>query len=207
MGDLDRAAYLEHRFSGSQRLVHVRETRLVSQLLSQLDCSDGSRVLDAPSGHGRFTELLRSLGEPVCVDADRRHLIALAEAERELGNAVPPRVELRLGEPLPFEDKTFDLVFCFRFLHHVREPSLRRQVLGELVRVSRQHLIGSYYQARSLHSLQKSLSPKRRGKRGLALISRRELRTLAAELGCEVVYDRAIFPGVHAQRIMMLTRV
>ncbi len=207
MGDLDRAAYLRHRFSGSQRLVHVRETRIVSRLLQRLELRDAPRVLDVPCGHGRFTELLRTVAEPVCGDADGRHLGALGEAERELGNAVPPRVKLWLGERLPFADRSFDLVFCFRFLHHVREPESRRQVLGELVRVSRGHVIASYYQARSLHSLQKSLAPKRRGKRGLALVSRRELQRLATEFGCDVVFDRAIFPGVHAQRVMQLTRV
>jgi SAM-dependent methyltransferase len=207
VGDLDRAAYLRHRFGGSQRIVRWREERMVAALLARLEGSL-SCVLDAPCGHGRFTAQLRAAtrGLLVSADSDPRHLRALRSAESPA--YLPDLVELDLRSPLPFGDRTFDLVFTVRFLHHVREQAWRERLLEDLVRVSRRYVLVSYYEAGSLHSLQKALQHALKPKRGrrLAMVRRSELLRSFDAMGCRVVSDSAILPGLHAHRLVLLER-
>jgi SAM-dependent methyltransferase len=65
----------------------------------------------------------------------------------------PPDADIQLydGGRLPFEDGTFDVVFCKQVLEHVHDP---RQVLGEVARVlaPRGHLAGSTSQLEPFHA-------------------------------------------------------
>ena len=207
MGDLDRAAYLRHRFGGSQRIVRWREERIVAALLARLE-GPLSCVLDVPCGHGRFTaQLLEATrGLLVSADADARHLRALREAESPA--YTPDLLELDLRSTLPFTDRTFDLVFTVRFLHHVRERAWRERLLADLVRVSRRYVLVSYYEAGSLHFLQKTLQHALKPSRGrrLAMVRRSELLRQVEGLDCRVVSDSAILPGLHAHRLVLLER-
>lgn len=220
----ERSAYLEERFGGWQRLVHARELRVVDSFLERLERS-ASRILDAPSGHGRFTPRLLRLAAaagrgrrraPIVVSCDRarERLAALARAEGAGGPGAGARLllaRLDLLRPLPFPPRAFDLVFCLRFLHHVRTPEARRRVLEELARVSSRHVIISYYATGTLHSLQKPADRVLRALRGrrrsnVVMIRRRELLGLLDEIGCRLVAERAALPGVHAQRLALLER-
>jgi len=40
-----------------------------------------------------------------------------------------------------------DLVFCHRFLRHIKQLDLRTRIFAELARVSRRYVIVSYYEA------------------------------------------------------------
>ena len=207
MGDLDRQSYLRHRYGGSQRLVDWRERRLVAELLGLVGAPIG-RALDAACGHGRLQAILRAAGAQtvVGVDLDLRHLRALAAAEAPAAAALA-RVDL-LGR-LPFADDAFDLTLCFRFLQHVRDPDRVGALLSELARVSRRHVVLSYYAAGSLHGLQRRLLRLRPGDRRQALgtLTPAHLARLATQAGLRPVAERALLAGIHAQRVALFERV
>lgn len=202
MGELDREAYLRHRFGGSQRLVHWRELRLVEQLLGGLSLGDGP-VLDAPSGHGRLLVALRAAGarRVACLDGDPRHLAALARAEPA---GTPWLVRADLRATLPFPADAFALTVCFRYLHHVRGAEDRRRLLAELTRVTRGALLLSYYAAAPLHRLQRAVHRALGRRRApLALLRPAELHALLAERGWALRREVAVLPGLHAQRVAL----
>lgn len=50
---------------------------------------------------------------------------------------LPRYVRLRRGESLPFEDGTFDVVFCNAVIEHVGSRAAQRRFLQEVLRVGR----------------------------------------------------------------------
>jgi hypothetical protein len=120
---VDRRAYLRHRYGGTQRLVNWREQFLVDALLRRAEAP--GRVMDVPSGYGRFTPALEASAHAgvVCVDIDHERLVALRRALP--GGDAPAVVRADLRGALPFASRSFDLVFNLRYLHHVdtREDS------------------------------------------------------------------------------------
>ena len=199
---LDRERYLHTRYGGLQSFVDRIEQRLVYAMLDRLETRP-RRVLDAPSGHGRFTPALRELATDslVCMDGSQRRLATLKESESGPGTPFETRI-VNLEERLPFEDGEFDLVFCFRYFHHVADAELRRRVVTELLRVSNQYALLSYYDSVSLHYFQKILLRQKR----IAFQRRREVADLANAAGWKVREDRAPLPLVHGQRIVALEK-
>lgn len=200
-----RERYLNHRYGGTQRLVDALERRLVASLLGGIPrplC-----VLDIPSGYGRFTPQLRELtgGCLVSSDISRKRLGASAREEPQPKERLA-FVQADLSRWLPFAPNAFDLVFNVRYLHHVGRTEERHDVLRELVRVSRRWVLASYYAWNLPHGLLKHsqfLQPKRPV---TPMPRRRELLTLFAALDCRVVADRALLPGLHAQRVVLLEK-
>jgi SAM-dependent methyltransferase len=47
------------------------------------------------------------------------------------------RAKVASGTELPFDDGTFDLVYCVAVMHHIADPGDVRTTLGEMVRVAR----------------------------------------------------------------------
>jgi SAM-dependent methyltransferase len=205
MGYEDRAAYLRRRFGGLQAILNRREREFVAELLARID-PPPRRILDIPSGRGRFTPLLRSAASErlVCCDIDPRRIQALSDAEGEEGAPITLRIA-DLFERLPFGDGEFDLVFNFRFLHHVRDLARLAHVASELVRVSQRHLIVSYYGLSLVHGVQRRLWRAVPGHRSnVELASRRRMHALFAGQGCRLVVDRAMLPVLHAHHVMYL---
>jgi SAM-dependent methyltransferase len=203
---LDRAAYMKDRWGGLQGLLNRREQRFVARALAAI--GPVPRILDLPSGRGRFTARLRAAAtaELVCADLDPQRLQALADAEGPAGTPLVLR-PVDLLDRLPFADDEFDLVFNFRFLHHVSDEGVRAHVASELARVSRRHLIVSYYGGSPIHGMQRHLWLAASGRRSnVGLISGRRTRDLFAALGCRVVEDRSMLPVLHAHRVMHLEK-
>jgi len=202
---LDRKTYLDRRYRRVQSLVNRREQGLVAGLLAKIEPRP-RQILDIPCGHGRFTPLLRPAAAEriVCSDLWQRHLDALAAAESAEGTPILLRQADLLGR-LPFDDREFDLVFDFRFFQHVSDDEQRRHAAAELVRVSRRHLIVSYYRAGSLHTLQQSLRRVLRGRRYKVTFQRgAAFRALFTDLGCRVLGESALLPFLHAQRVLLV---
>jgi SAM-dependent methyltransferase len=98
-------------------------------MLELLGDVDGLRVLDAACGPGLYAEeLVRRGGQVTCFDASAP-MVQLAR--ERLGERTVVH-QLQLGEPLPFEDRSFDLVVCALAIHYVAD---RAAALRELHRV------------------------------------------------------------------------
>ena len=117
----DQASYLRRRYRGSQAIIDRRERRIVGQFLKRLGPQIG-RVLDAPSGVGRFTAQLREFASErlVCGDLWDETLQALRRAEQRHDGVAIETTKVDLYRVLPFAQGEFDLVFNFRFFHHFR---------------------------------------------------------------------------------------
>ncbi|MEE3292923.1 MAG: class I SAM-dependent methyltransferase, partial [Pseudomonadota bacterium] len=114
--------------------------------------------------------------------------------------------QVDLYQRLPFADKEFNLVFNFRFFHHIRDDAHRQHVIAELSRISGRYLIVSYYANSAVHALQKRLWRRTGHTRDLPMISTSEFHRCFRQHGCEIVEDRAVLPGIHAHHITLMRR-
>src|SRR4051794_39702395 len=85
-------------------------------VLSLLGDVAGLDVLDAGCGPGIYLETLLDRGAKVVAFDASASMVALAKARAD-GRAEVHH--LRLDEPLPFADRSFDLVVCALAIHYV----------------------------------------------------------------------------------------
>lgn len=201
-----RSEYIKRRYGGSQSLLNRREQALVDALLREIP-ERPARVLDLPCGHGRFTPQLRALAttQLVCADRSQRRLDALREAEPSEGTPIE-MVAADIFQGIPLPDRAFDLVFSFRFFHHVKDAERREQATGELTRLAGTHLLISYYGNSPLHALQKRFWKRKGHMKRLHVTPTAEAHELFRRHGWNVIADRAVMPGVHAHRVALLRR-
>ena len=99
----------------------------------------GSTVLDVPIGTGRLLPYFKKRDFDISgVDVSVDMLTQAKTASKSVG--VPVRFEQADVRSLPFEEDSFDLVACIRFLNLVDERGLEL-VLSELARVSHHRLL------------------------------------------------------------------
>ena len=106
-----------------------------------------ARVLDLGCGAGGSVDLFRSLDPTVTwVGADIADSPEVAERTRTDAEFVTFD-----GERMPFEDASFELVYCKQVLEHVRRPE---PLIGEVARVLEPGgvLVGSTSQLEAFHS-------------------------------------------------------
>lgn len=132
-GDVARN-YLTKRLK--QEMWH-KEQELMGELLETQP--EGIKVLDVPFGTGRFVEMFRKKQMVIHgIDISKDMLEA---AKQELGDVYDEcHIEIGRADSLPYEENSFDLVVCFRFLG-LLPFSVARKVLSEIRRVSRGDVI------------------------------------------------------------------
>jgi ubiquinone/menaquinone biosynthesis C-methylase UbiE len=114
------------------------ETEAVKYFLGKM--TDVNSVIDVPFGTGRFVELYLSKGLSVSgVDASPD---MLRIARKELGD-VYQLLDIRLGmcNKLPYEENSFDVAVCIRFLESIIPFHSVLPTLKEIHRVTRQYAI------------------------------------------------------------------
>lgn len=195
-------AWQRSRFGSlDQGVVDRRERAVIRRLLDPYQGRLES-VLDAPAGYGRLTEILSSLAPQrvVALDLHPGRLRCLPAQPRVL------RVLADLDQ-LPFAAQSFDLVLCIRHMQHLRGTPAQSTRLAQLASLSRRLLLVSYYAPGGLHGLQRQilqLSGKR--KRALGFVAQGWIRRALEDLGFRVRCDRALLPGLHAQRLLLAER-
>ena len=136
------------------------------------------RVLDLGCGAGDSVDLFRSVDPDVSwVGADIEESPEVAERTRTDAEFVSFD-----GRRLPFEDASFDLVYCKQVLEHVEYP---RELVGEAARVLRPggHLAGSTSQLEAFHS-RSTLNPTPYG-----------FTRIAEDAGLQVIELRPVIDG------------
>ncbi len=133
--------YESQRFDSSPkaRKRHLRDERLLREFVQTLP--PGQWVLDAPSGQGRFSEVIQQAGHKVLameINFGRVHDAALRQGGTIMG------VQGNVLQ-VPCCDRAFGAAVCFRLFHHLK-PEIVRQVLKELRRVSERALVTYYNQ-------------------------------------------------------------
>lgn len=122
-GEMLRALVLQDRVFAS----------LLDEMVRWLGVGPGTRVLDAGCGAGGMAVALARAGATVeALDPGEQQRLATRIAADEAG--VGHLVTVRDGDVtgLPYSDASFDLVWCSRVLHHVRDM---RAGANELARV------------------------------------------------------------------------
>ena len=191
-------AYATTRWKNRTR--EQRDPRLVARLLRRLPESvlpRGARVLDVPCGTGRLHAVLAGRGLRVTSADVSPAMLAAHEAGR--GHALCAD-----AGRLPFDDGTFELVLCCRLLHHLRDEAELRRIVAELVRVSRGHVIASFWDRASLPELGRGSRP--RGEevpRGRIARARRDLRAAFEDAGAGVVAHAASLRFVSRQTFLL----
>lgn len=109
-----------------------------STLLSFIDKADPHGIwLNLASGDGRYCKrLLRDLDCLVASDIDPSALSKLWHRMTEEERQRLALVELNLTQRLPFQDGSFDGIFCVGTLHFFNEEILSR-VFGEIERITK----------------------------------------------------------------------
>ena len=119
------------------------QARATLELLSELP--RGSTVLDVGGGHGQIAPALVDAGHTVTIlgssEACAQHLAA------RMGNS-PYRFAVGDLRSLPYPDRSFAAVTCFRLLPHSVDW---RHLVGELCRVADLTVVADYPSSRSVN--------------------------------------------------------
>jgi SAM-dependent methyltransferase len=132
---------------------HAAELRA---MIDDLPLRPGDRVLDMPCGDGAYALLLADRvgpsGSVVGVDLSAGYL-ELARANAASGSSEPgARVRFQIGDiaSLPFDDNTFDLVWCAQSMYSLPDPL---GALRELRRVVRPGGAVAVFENDTLHQI------------------------------------------------------
>ena len=167
--------YASTRFSSSRG--RERDPQLVLQLLKR-HTPDGraGRLLDLPCGTGRlFPKLHPSCSSYLGTDVSSA-MVEHAPHPAVVGDAFH----------LPFGRATFDTVVCCRLLHHLDEREELGLVLEELVRVSSDLVIASFWDADSWPAFRRRMGW-RVESTGRRPVQKKRVRRLLESSGAEVL--------------------
>ncbi len=217
--------------SWDQRWVDAREKRILKSLLKRSLAGNGATArfdrspaprplaiaLDVPCGYGRFASMLAETGSAV-VECDLSPAMAQRAMENARAGGLDAAAAARPGRViggviadatrgLPFRDGAFGLVFSMRLFHHLHDPAARRSALAEFARVSSGAVLLSYYRSVALHRLQRRLRRLGKGKRyEVRMLTAEDFRDEADGAGLAVERSRALWPGLHAQTLVLMRR-
>ena len=133
--------YRDRYHKGGRRArLNALEHRLLESLLEGIGRVEVA--LDLPCGTGRFSAMLAEHADRMILADASQAMLDLAREDLD-----QPSFEYKLidAEHIDLPDKSVDLIFCHRFLHHIRNTTARATILSELVRVSRRYVILPYY--------------------------------------------------------------
>ena len=205
----DVARYEATRYKGDQKLINQREQKIVRELLHRAAGGRTDlRALDIPCGFGRFTPAMVEVAGWL-VDFDRSDSMATRARDRATAaGADRPGFGVADIRALPFREASFDVVLSMRLLHHLSKEEDRAAMFRELHRVTRGHVVISYYDRSPLHRAHRALTGIVKPSRRIPLFffGTRRFKREAAAAGLETLEVRSPIPALHAQRIALLRR-
>lgn len=208
------SVYCDRRYSQwAQRGISGREHRLLISLLDELPRTE--RILDMPSGYGRFTPLL--LHRTDClVSLDLSHHMLVKAVDRtgevgadlaEQGLATEAGANFFVGaysSQLPLPDKCVDLSLTIRHYHHVHDRERRIAILGELNRVTRQRVILTFYRSGTFHHAQRLVKKVKPTTKQITFHSIDQFLEETGEAGLEVERIIKLVRIAHSQTFAVL---
>jgi len=90
------------------------------------------RVLDLGCGTGRLYQIFAKFQDSIDYVGLDQSAGQLAQSKKEFPNNKYVQAEMT---QLPFEDASFDLIFCIATLHHLPDEETRRHALSEMKRI------------------------------------------------------------------------
>ncbi|MFT7617103.1 MAG: ubiquinone/menaquinone biosynthesis C-methylase UbiE [Planctomycetota bacterium] len=140
----------KHERTATLRFRDRREHGMWARLIR--DLPQLQTILDCPAGAGRYWEFLGGLGgEVTAVDSSAEMMESGKVVHADFA---PANSHVAMAQDLPFDDSSFDLVFCSRLLHHFPVANDRQQILKSFCRVTRGHVAFSTWRTGNLKHMQ-----------------------------------------------------
>ncbi|MFC2061490.1 class I SAM-dependent methyltransferase, partial [Elusimicrobiota bacterium] len=138
------------RFSNIKgKIIRRKEEEIVKKIFDEFN--ERMNILDIPCGTGRFSYILKEYSTEITgADLSQRML----DYSRKSGNY--SRLLKCEIENLPFSDREFDVLFCFRLFHHL-PGEVRAKALREISRVTKKYFIFSFYNRYSISGFIKKI--------------------------------------------------
>lgn len=198
--------YERKRYRGlDQRLVDRRERRILREIFDAIT-ENLHRVLDIPSGYGRFSELVLERGW-VLVSSDLSFYMVRRARERSLRGGFHSAVVSDAKAGLPFKKDAFSVLVSMRFFHHLHKREEREFILKEFSTICTRWVILSYYKKTFVHRLQRKL---RRGvkktKTRIHMMSRCDFEEEVSRAGLRIEKIFPLFRIFHAHHIVLLKK-
>jgi ubiquinone/menaquinone biosynthesis C-methylase UbiE len=195
-----------HRFEkGARRRINLREQRAVELILAGLGKIDF--ILDIPAGAGRFLDVLSRHCRRL-IESDVALEILLHARQKAVEANLATDVVQGNASRLPLTDQAVDLIFCNRLLHHLLQRPERASVLREFHRVSRRHVLVSFFDyrkwliSRSILKMLKRRSPTYHKQPSLT-----EFGEEVVSCGFRIAKVHALGPTWVAEKYILLERV
>lgn len=124
------------RLRAQGKLDDMECTKRLYEILKDL-YFDGVKILDSACGLGHYFRKIRELGniDYLGIDVDPKAIEMAKEVWRDASNA---EFEVQDVHHLYLEDNSFDIVYCYNLLLHLRDY---KEPLKELFRVSKRYII------------------------------------------------------------------
>jgi len=198
---LDKA----EKYSSRKLHKHAAEMALISRALDQLP-SLPHTWLDAPCGVGRATILMANRGLDVTgVDLGEGALHVAQQAVKH--QALNARIEKADLLDLPYSERQFDGLLCFRLIHHLPTPQHRREIIDELCRVTNDTVLISYLSPWSPTSAKRTLRRYLTGRKSVQNITPlSELKKHFSANGFTLINDLAQLPLMHSLHLAVFKR-
>lgn len=183
------ATYLAERVSNP---VWKSEHEAVRKFLCHLET--GASVIDVPFGTGRFVPLYTE--KQMSISGIDISPDMLDVAKQELGD-IYDQFDIRIGsaESLPYEDGSFDVAVCVRFLESIIPARLVEPCLRELRRVTKRYAIVKFnHRLDGLNPLPKPSDDERIGSRFFL----KEIEALLNKTGWELIDSEVV--GIDADK-------
>ncbi len=183
---------------------HHAEMALIEQAISFIPITNP--VLDIPCGAGRVAILLARKGYKA-IGADlSKPMIDIARDQIRSSN-IDCAVQSQDIEKMSFQNNEFGVSICFRFFHHLPDAEIRRHVIGELCRVSRNYVLISYLSPASYTMLKRRMRVVFGGKKSYQFATPlSELEKYFSEQGFELTKDFAQMPFFHTLHLAIFKR-
>jgi ubiquinone/menaquinone biosynthesis C-methylase UbiE len=193
----------------TERVNNWNEQRLLKRLLRSVNGgARNARALDLPCGYGRLHSVLRDLGAST-VEADWS--FPLLEAARlfhirEQNSGSPLGYVRATALTLPFKDRSFRIVLSVRLCHHIREHQERVAYLREIMRVSGEWLVFTYFDTDSIKNRTHEWRRRYNGKRSKWTLALDEVKKLSSTTGFELVDSAWMSKFFSGHRYVLLRR-
>lgn len=194
----------------TERINNRREQRLIRRLLGPVSIADPKSVaLDLPCGYGRLYSILRELGVPVVEGDWSFPLLVAARAIRVRRQQLDAPLDYvrATALALPFGASVFEFVLSVRLSHHIREREQRLEHLREVLRVSKQWAMFTYFDADSIKNRIHECGRRFNGKRSKWTLTFEEVRSLGRAAGFEVVGRAWISRLFSGHRYVLMRRI
>lgn len=172
--------------------------RTFRELMPALAINDGDRVLELGAGQGWASVMAKQRwprAHIVASDVSRDALLVCQKYEQMEGVFVDEKWQCGANS-LPFENESFDVIFCFAAFHHLIIDDRYDETVRETLRVLKPGGRAAFLYEPSAppltHGLMVRLAQQRRGNESLIeedVISLRKLRSAAEKCGADVRVD------------------